>query len=111
MAQLDIHFQDKKIEVAHLCMDKFLRHRRKQTERITTWLSDSAVLYSHIEKINRAMTAPNCTFPEWMLACCLYENANLAPIEKQIIQSELKSGNLRLKYFLFENYEVAKSFS
>ena len=57
------------------------------------------------------MTAPNCTFPEWMLACCLYENANLAPIEKQIIQSELKSGNLRLKYFLFENYEVAKSFS
>jgi hypothetical protein len=30
-------------------------------------------------------------------------------LKKQIIQSELKSGNLRLKYFLFENYEVAKS--
>ena len=30
-------------------------------------------------------------------------------LKKQIIQSELKSGNLRLKYFLFETYEVAKS--
>jgi hypothetical protein len=30
--------------------------------------------------------------------------------KNQIIQSKLKSGNLRLKNFLFENYEVAKSF-
>ena len=28
----------------------------------------------------------------------------------QIKQSELRSGNLRLKNFLFKNYEVAKSF-
>ena len=31
-------------------------------------------------------------------------------LKKQIIQSEFKSGNLRLKYFLFENDEVAKNF-
>jgi hypothetical protein len=30
--------------------------------------------------------------------------------ENKIIQSDLKSGNLRLKKFLFENYKEAKSF-